>query len=212
MVFVQVLKIFTNWKSTVLPAVFFCIMSCNQLALSAPNSNMQIIDSLLVLGYTQLFNNYHLEGQDTLDYMFSEMPNYDYFEQLLLNTADNHNIQIRKANPTNVFNHYFKIFPVKIEILYKENNDNYTRTISINMNSAEFLPNGAVKNNFEHRYTFNDSLSEMDLNYIEDVAFPISKGKKEEKKLSFFDKILEPAIIVATSAITVILFFTVRSK
>ena len=212
MLFSQVLNRMKNCKSFIIIAGCFVFLFFQQEAFSSPNTNLHIIDSLLESGYTQMLHSYHLEAQDTLNYLLSDMPNYDYLEQILLNTTKINNVQIKKANSTNSVYPYIKIFPIKIEILYKENNNNYNRTITINLNSSEFLPNGEVKNNFEKQYTFNDSLNEMDLNYIEDASFPISKGKREEKKLSFFDKILEPAIIVATSAITVILFFTVRSK
>jgi hypothetical protein len=173
---------------------------------------LQIIDSLLESGYSQILYNYHLNDKDTLNYVLSDLPNYDYIEHILLNTAQKNNIPTRKVNPTNPDIHYIKIFPVRIEIIYRAVNDDFIRIITMQMNSAKFLPNGEIKNTLEGKYHFTDTLSENDINFIEDETFPISKGKKEEKKMSFFDKILEPAIIVATSAITVILFFTVRSK
>lgn len=190
----------------------FLIIS-SQITYSAPNSNIMIIDSLLKESFSQLFEKSNLKSQDTLNYFFSEMPYIDYCENSFVDFAFDKNIILRKLQTENIQSeNYIKIMPLKIDILYTETENAYIRTITLNFNAVEFLNDGVIKNKFDWEFRYSDTLGEMDLNNIENESIPISKGKRNEKKLSFFDKILEPAIIVATSALTVILFFTVRSK
>jgi len=174
---------------------------------------VNIIDSLLNQGYIQLFSYYNIQNHDTLVYVLSDTPFYDYLEKSLIDYAFANNIKLIKfQNFGKEKMHYIKILPFAPDIVYKENINNYIRTISFSLEAIEVFPDGTIQNKFERTYKYTDTLKEVDLNYIENEAMPISKGKKEKKELSLFDKIIEPVIIVATSALTIILFFTVRSK
>ena len=188
-------------------------LSAFQAVLASPNTNVNIIDSILKQGYIQLISYYNIQNQDTLVYMFSDMPFYDYFEKSLIDYVFANNIKLNKLQ-NNCSNdlHYVKILPFTLDIVYKENLNNYIRTISISIEAVEIHSDGSIQNKFERQYLYSDTLKEVDINSIENDAIPISKGKKESKELNLFDKIIEPVIIVATSALTIILFFTVRSK
>ncbi len=183
-----------------------------QSAICEPTTNLNIIDSLLKESYSQSFEKFYLNNQDTLCFMFSDMVFSDYYEKSLIDYAFANNIKLKKVKSNQLNESYIKIMPVILDISYQENLNNYIRIITLNFSAVEIYPNGEINSKFDKKFNYTDTLKESDLRFIENEAFPISKGKKKDKELGFLDKILEPVIIVATSALTVILFFTVRSK
>lgn len=59
-------------------------------------------------------------------------------------------------------------------------------------------------------YTVTDTIPYNQFNYIESGSLPFTKGKAPEAP--FLPSILEPVIAVAAVVVTVVLFFSVRSK
>jgi len=86
--------------------------------------------------------------------------------------------------------------------------DFYTeRKITLSGNYILFLP-GFSSHNFN--YTYSDTVNANDIKNIENNAFPFTQSKLPSEPL--FASIYEPVIAVGAAAITVILFFTIRSK
>jgi hypothetical protein len=86
--------------------------------------------------------------------------------------------------------------------------DFYTqREVSLSGNYLLFLP-GISSYNFN--YTYTDTVNIDEIKNIENNAFPFTQNKLPPEPL--FASIYEPVIAVGAAAITVILFFTIRSK
>jgi hypothetical protein len=81
------------------------------------------------------------------------------------------------------------------------------REISLSGNYLLFLP-GISSHNFNYSYT--DTININEVKNIENIAFPFTQGKIPPEP--FLSSIYEPVIAVGAAALTVILFFTIRSK
>jgi len=62
----------------------------------------------------------------------------------------------------------------------------------------------------EFSYSFNDSIKFDEINLIENGSFEFTRGKIPAEP--FFSSLFEPIVAVGTTALAVILFFTIRSK
>jgi len=65
---------------------------------------------------------------------------------------------------------------------------------------------------FEIEKYFEDTLNYTQLEFANRSGFAFAKAEIPKKKLSFWNKYLEPTIAVVSAAIVTTLFFTVRSK
>jgi len=68
--------------------------------------------------------------------------------------------------------------------------------------------NSALFNEFS--YSFNDTIKFDEINLIENGSFEFTRGKIPAEP--FFSSLFEPIVAVGTTALAVILFFTIRSK
>ncbi len=62
----------------------------------------------------------------------------------------------------------------------------------------------------EFKYAFNDSIKYEEINSIENDSYPFTKGDVPSEP--FFSGLFEPIVAIGTTALAVILFFTIRSK
>jgi hypothetical protein len=86
--------------------------------------------------------------------------------------------------------------------------DFYTqREITLSGNYLLFLP---VMSVHHFSYTFRDTINVDEIKNVENVSFPFTQGKQPAEP--FFSSVYEPIIGIGAAALTVILFFTVRSK
>jgi hypothetical protein len=81
------------------------------------------------------------------------------------------------------------------------------REISLSGNYLLFLP-GVSSHSFSFSYT--DTVNINEIKNLENNAFPFTQGRIPSEPL--FASIYEPVIVIGAAALTVILFFTIRSK
>ncbi|MCL5030477.1 MAG: hypothetical protein M1480_15810 [Bacteroidetes bacterium] len=63
---------------------------------------------------------------------------------------------------------------------------------------------------YNFKFSYSDTITTSDLKNIENTSYPFTQGQLPAEP--FFSSIYEPVIAVGTAALTVILFFTIRSK
>lgn len=86
--------------------------------------------------------------------------------------------------------------------------DYYTkREITLGGNYAVMQPKVIVKN---FAYSYIDTVEANKVKEIENASFPFTKGQLPAEP--FLSSVYEPVIAIGAAALTVILFFTVRSK
>jgi hypothetical protein len=69
---------------------------------------------------------------------------------------------------------------------------------------------GVYLSSKKFEYTITDTIKKDDINRLENLSLPFTKNEIPPEP--FFSGLLEPVIAVGTAVVTVILFFTVRSK
>jgi hypothetical protein len=62
----------------------------------------------------------------------------------------------------------------------------------------------------EYNFTFNDSIKFDEISFVENESFSFTKGEIPSEP--FFSGLFEPIVAIGTTALAVILFFTIRSK
>lgn len=60
-------------------------------------------------------------------------------------------------------------------------------------------------------WSTKDNISNNEIDWVEKDGIPF-KGRKAETKSGFLEKYIQPVVVVAASALVVILFFTIRSR
>jgi len=102
---------------------------------------------------------------------------------------------------------YFKTAYTNIRTKYILGDEYVSRELTVKYN---YSVSGRDINNKEVNISCKDEVNVDKLEYIESGNYAFLKAVLPEKP--FLQKIIVPAVIVAVSAITAILFFTIRSK
>ncbi len=105
------------------------------------------------------------------------------------------------------------VFVVKAEIVYEpyHDDDSLVRKVSFSA-EGNLKYNGAITPIPDKKSFFSDIISRDDIDAVEDKNFSYARGIVPERDDWFYRNIIEPAIVVGTAAITIILLFTVRSQ
>lgn len=169
---------------------FLVLVFLSLFVISAPKKNLDIIDSLSMKAFNDLVKDKNSNFIPVLE----EGPNYFY--QLLISKIYENDLDV--SNDTL----YLNINKCKPEYLLI--NDLVQREIIFSITDISSLKN--------YQYSFLDTVSIDDINYIEDSNKEFAKAKIPKKKESFFKKYLEPIIITTSGLITIILLLSVRSS
>ncbi len=176
-----------------------------QITISATN-NKTIIDSLISEFTTRTIQVLNEKNIDKIN--ISTKSNFEYFNDNFINNLIDGNIQISSESPIklklNVKDFSVEYFELKSEDLQRK----------ISLDFVVFLEekDGDIKILNKQEFTYSDTISNNDLELIENSNYPFTKGKFPTKNKSIFDEIIEPVIIISAAIISVVLFFTVRSN
>ncbi len=168
-------------------------------------TNKQVIDSI--------FDDFFYKISITLtekkinNVKVIENSNFNYFTNKLINELSNKKISINENSTT-----ILKLDIRDFEILYNETGDELNRTINISAQIYLMDKNGELSLIDETKTTFKDKINPEDINLAENDMFPFTKGKIPKTNRSFFDQVLEPIIVIGATVLTVVLFFSVRTK
>ncbi len=184
--------------------IYIFVFSLYTVSLFAETpTNMQLLDSLT----SELPKNIKADFADVSEVKldFNKHPNAWFIEQKIVNSKL---FKIVDSDSVPKLSVLLSEFGVRYTRL---NNDSLEREVKIKY-EAVLYDNGITKPHDGKEYIFRDSVAEKDLAIIESSAYPFSKSPVPEQNKSWLDEALEPAILVGSAALTVILFFTVRSN
>lgn len=100
----------------------------------------------------------------------------------------------------------------KLSIEYEDNGDFLRRKISLTVGGIKKLHSGELSSLRVYEYEYEDTFKRDDLKSVEDSPYDFARTQPPPRKKSFWDSILEPAIMISSVAIATILLFTVRSN
>ncbi len=191
---------------------FFTAFSSESIKIK---TNFDILDSLSNVAIKTIYKNY--SKQDTIFYKIIQNKSDWFIEKKLLELKGNHTL-INLNNTTNkkitskksTIKIAIEQFDTKFNQI-ETSRDSLLRNCTLALNIIKNSSNEASEN-FDIRLSKKDTINFDDITRINTSSFEFATTSAPPKKHSFFKRILEPALLVTTVAITTILFFTVRSK
>lgn len=89
--------------------------------------------------------------------------------------------------------------------------DSVFRIIEVDISTILEYQDGKTESININPTTYTELISRDDIKLIDSKEFTFTTSEIPEKKLTFYEKIAEPLIIVTTAILTVVLLFTIRS-
>ncbi len=182
--------------------IVFGLLSSPFLFAELP-TNMQLLDSLTSKVPAEIKAEFPELTELSLD--FNEHPNAWYVEQKIVNSGL---FTVKEKDSIPKLSILLSEFGVKY---IRISSDSLERQIHIKY-EAVLYDNGITKPHIGMDLIVKDRFSEKDLAIIESSPYPFSRSPVPEQKTTWIDEALEPVILVGSAALTVILFFTVRSN
>lgn len=182
--------------------IFFALLFSYPLR-AEMKTNMQLLDSLTSKLPHELSKSFPEVGELRLD--FNEHPNAWYVEQKIVNSGL---FTVKESDSLPKLSVLLSDFGVRY---IRINSDTLERQIKIKY-EAVLYDNGLSKPHKGNMWLIKDRIAEQDLAIIESSPYPFSKAPVPEPDKTWLDDALEPVILVGSAALTVLLFFTVRSN
>lgn len=177
----------------------------NGIFATSVQTNKQIIDSVFNSFYSRIA--FKLTESKIYEVYIVQNSDYQYFINKLTNELYYKNIKVANTTTTTL-----QLNINEFNINYLEVKDNLNREITINASIYIIEKNGELKLLDNLNTIYNDVIEMDDIDRLENEMFTFTKGKLPKSKKSFFDEIIEPVIVVGTAVLTVVLFFSVRTK
>ena len=169
------------------------------------STNKQILDSIFNSFFSK--NAILLKTKKITQIGVSEIDQFSYFQNKFINELVSNDIKVDNNSAITI-----KLNFDEFEIQYLESKDELTRVININVNLFLIDKNGQINLLDKLNTTYKDQIKAEDISAIENNLFPFTKGKIPKPRKSLFDEIIEPIVVVSAAVLTVVLFFSVRTK
>jgi hypothetical protein len=179
------------------------LLSLTVSTFAQQKTNIEILDSLCNL--MPLYLHHEFADVNELKLDFNKHPHAWYPEQKIVNSGK---FTIKESDSIPRLSILLSDFGVKYRRL---NADSLIREIHLDYEAVLYKDGIAIPHPGK-KLAYIDSISEKDLGILQDSAFPFSKSEVPEKDKTWLDDALEPIIVVGSAALTVLLFFTVRSN
>lgn len=200
-------------KKEILLLVLFLFIFIHHNSFSRARSNYKILDSLILLATQDICDDLISIGSNKAILNFQKHSATWLVKQGMLRSAERKKLHFFiKGNDNKLPVIEISINECFIEYqIIKNSNDSLKRVFNLNIYGIINKTNGKIQTLKSNEYKFEDIISREDLAYINDTDYAFLNPKVPKKTRSFFEKITEPIIVVASAVLVVILFFTVRS-
>ena len=189
----------------------FCQVQTNN---SLPQKNSTIVDSLLNEASLNIISNLSKSDIKKSYLSVSEHPAKDLLKNLLIKNSSGLGVTFLEGIPNISTDNSIEILikETGVEYFETENDSIFTRIIIVDIFTSVRSVEGILSSIPETKYIYTDTIPSMSKYHIENSSANYTKAELPKKEMSFFEEILEPAIVIVTAAATVILLFTVRSE
>ena len=194
--------------------IFFSGVNAQDYSVNLPKTNLQIFYELSKRNFYKIGNQLDINGSNKIyQVRFSDKSDAEgFFFENLKSQFSNFIFIIEDKNSKKDIN--FNINKLILKTSYEKAKSNLLlnkklkRTISF---SCEFIFKDSIElysGGFNDLYT--DTVNYENVDYIEKDDYSFTKGKLPDEPL--FEKILIPGLVVIASAVTIVLFFIIRTK
>ena len=206
-----------NFINPVLTVIFLMFLNLNSIFayLTPSKTNITVTDSLLNNYITKLADFIKEKSIQSVNFINNRTDESRYIEQLLLSEFKIKGITITSINPDSAnFNLRITVKELKIRYLNHEiNDDSLSREIIVDLTGMlSFNKTGLIEQIPELKIFYNDIISRNDFDFIRNNEFRFANPEVPEKPGSWFRDIVQPIVMIAAAATTIVLLFTVRSK
>ncbi len=196
--------------------IFFCY-SLNTYSLQ---TNFNIIDSLVTINIKNIYEKCIDNGIDTILYTINSNGNSSnsslFLEKKLLTYKKNYTLINSDIIVNKQINKYIKIKinNENISVTFNKIENNKNLLIRKCINNINVIKNdyNGISENFDFNLNYIDTVNFSDINIINSSNIDFATATVPLRSESFFKRILEPTLVILTTAITIFLFFSVRSN
>lgn len=210
---------FTNRLITKLPKVktklvfyLLSVICTSIIGQTTQPTNLDIINSLIDKSMKNIISGLPFEDI-TYSLKFESAPEYVFMENRA-NTALSKLVAVTDRKDKALYNVSYTIEEISASYINPEKDGlfgSYYVTRNILLKGSYILSSkGVTTNSDSFALTSSDTVAYDSLSELETMTLPFTRGKKPDEP--FFASLLEPAIAVGAIAVTIILFFTVRSN
>ncbi len=188
------------------------IIYCNLAAQTAVKTNLDVINSLIDKSMQSIITG--LPFEDIAYYMkYDSAPEYSFMNSRA-KSALSKLVSVTEKKDKALYNISYTIEQINTSYRDAEKTGlfgSYKVTRKISLKGSYILENisTSIKSD-EFEFTSTDTVEYDSIDDLELMTLPFTRGKKPDEP--FFASLLEPAIALGAIAVTVILFFTVRSN
>lgn len=189
--------------------IFLLIFSLQPL-ISQTITNSQIIDSLFEKAAVKISDFLKNKG-DSINLNIINNSAASILKQKLAQHCKNKLFDVDSFKNNHLA--YLEIIISDLSLKYENiSDDKIRRKITLKINTLFKNSNNLLESLPEIEIDFKDTVSRDSINLIDNQNYNIAHSKIPEQPKTFFQKILEPAIVVGSAAITVLLLFKIRSN
>lgn len=172
-------------------------------------TNYQIIDSYVSEYATLITEELQTQGKSKIQLKVNSHQLAKITDMHFIEKLSDKNIDIVDELELNKLE--VNLGEIAVRYLLHDDKDSLKRIIIFNCSSlirddksTKFL------SKFEREYS--DNIGRDEISTLQNASFAFTTANVPDPKLSFFDKLIKPAVYITTAAITVLLLFTVRSN
>jgi hypothetical protein len=207
-------------RFTIIILIIFLLVSFGE-SYSEEINNIGIIDSLILINIQQNFDALTSETEDSLAVDVSELEREksNYLKVLIGNLASENSFKVfRNYNPTSSFQGLvLTINQFTSKVGYSKpytksflGKDYVARRFDIELRGQLYSARtNEILKAIDLEIEYADEIPYAIITEIEDPNYSFSKGKRED--YTFWEKIYEPILVIASVGVVVYLFFTQRT-
>lgn len=195
-------------RQTLIFLLFFLSSICS----AQPKSNYELLKSL-VDSSVQKIHGVLKPSLDPIVINFKSDDLYETLESNLISGLTERGIQLTKSkNISKEIDYQITSAAIEYGEVFKDGLfGGYKLTRSAELSgSFTYTVNNMIETSEDFSFTANDTIDYDDARSLENISMPFTHDELPDEPL--LPSLIEPAIAVATIAVTIILFFTVRSK
>lgn len=201
--------------SSLLINIFILIISANlfsgnTFSVENTKTNYSVFDSLSRQFASEIIEN-HFKGKfSSVNYLITQIPASRLIEREFVNLCIENDIDV-KNDTANSITHQINIDFFETKYLYYTGSpDSLKRTITL---QAHIKSNKDLNENFKtYNYEYYDLISRSQISALESISANYVNSNVPERKKSFYERALEPAILVSAAILSILILFTVRSN
>jgi hypothetical protein len=172
--------------------------------------NYQIFDSLAENFSKNIFEETISGKYDSINFHINDIPQNILITRNFTGICLDNNLGIFQSE-SKLLTHKIDVIRFELNyLLYDNSADSLIREINLEaLITGENSKFGSFK---QFKYIYSDTISRIDIPLIQSSSLPYTVSAIPERNKTFYEKALEPFILVSSAILTVLILFSVRTN